>query len=118
MASPDVQQLLKRGSGQKLITMKLITMALMCLLLAAVWLRDAESKSCEWWHPRAWAQGGEMYRQVLWAQNRAHLDGTDSISAPTWRVGMEGMNGLVGHWAQRKIMSQGHSSAALWGAQT
>lgn len=39
--------------------MKLITTALVCLLLAAMWPQDATSKSSECWDPCAWAQGGE-----------------------------------------------------------
>lgn len=39
--------------------------------------------------------GRGEYRQVFWAWDRAHLDLAVSISAPPWRGGMKGMNGLV-----------------------
>lgn len=39
--------------------------------------------------------GRGEYRQVFWMWDRAHLDLTDSVSAPAWRGGMKGMNGLV-----------------------
>lgn len=42
-----IQRLLQRSLRQKLITMRPTTMALMCLLLAAVWLQDVDSKSSE-----------------------------------------------------------------------
>lgn len=63
--------------------MKVITTALVCLLLARAWLQDVDAKSSEFgWSHFAPPWGGWRRRQVLWGWGQAH----PFISTPPERI--------------------------------
>lgn len=70
--------------------MKLIIAALVCLLLAGMWLQDADAKSSEFgWSHFASLWGGWRLRQALWGcgvGEQDHLELPASISTPSGRI--------------------------------
>ena len=67
--------------------MKIITAALVSLLLAGAWLQAVGAKSSEFgWSRFAPPWGGRRRRQVLWGWGRAHPELTAFISTPPERI--------------------------------
>lgn len=93
--------------------MKLIIPALVCLLLAGMWLQDVDTKSSEFgWSHFASLWGGRRLRRALWGcrvGEQVHLELPASISTPSGRILLEEEEGRswIGAGGQQKKRDSG-----------